>query len=443
MNPHMKTFLLASVVVFLIGDLFANGGGYITGGAERSGDITGFEPQATESIRMAEEDLHIKLGPKRAKVEIRYRMENLTKQRVSVRFGFPVEEVPAVQGLGIGAMLPPAGDFDVHPEPLYCQGYRLFDGKKEVKTKWQAEKRSALDDRFSHLAGWFVSEVAFAPAEAKEWTIRFETIYPFKRSSVSEDEFISAARFKYRLSTAACWAGTIGKGRIVLEPDGIDPDELQVIKPANRFQKMGEGWVWEFDDFEPSLADDFEVEAQPEISRYSSYSEASDPNELGYEGRGHRWSIIHANYEVTASSTLLPEGDRGYDPGNLKEWGRAWAEGATGSGIGEWLEIKPKVAKPLSAITFVPGFPEKSLFIANARPKRVRVEINEEYSTTAEIEDGMATVRIPVSGYNKPVSKIRLVIEEVWPGARFEDLCLHTLRLHVRVDRKPNFQPAR
>lgn len=443
MRPQLKTILVVSMLSFLSGDLFANGGGYVTGGTERTGDIAGFEPKATESIRMAEEDLHIKLGPGRAKVEIRYRMENVTKQRVSVRFGFPVEESPKVHGLGIGAVLPPAEEIKLHPEPLYCQGYRIFDGQREVKAKWQAEKRSALDDRFAHLAGWFVSEVSFAPAEVKEWMIRFESTYPFKKSTVSDDEFVSAARFKYRLSTAACWSGTIGKGRIVLEPDGIDPDELQVIKPVNRFQKSGGQWVWEFSDLEPTLADDIEVEAQPEISRYSSYGEASDPNELGYEGRGPRWSIIHANYEVTASSILPAEGERSYGPGNLKEWGRPWAEGASGSGVGEWLEIKPRVAKQLSAITFSPGFPEKSLFKANARPKRVRVELNGEHVITTEIEDGMATVRIPVSGYVKPVSIIRLTFEDVWPGEQFEDLCLHTLRLHVRVDRKPRFQPAR
>lgn len=71
---------------------FANGGGYFRGGVEKAGDLTGFEPKATENIRMLDEKLTIKLGPKEADVEIRYLMRNITDKKVNVRFGFPVEE---------------------------------------------------------------------------------------------------------------------------------------------------------------------------------------------------------------------------------------------------------------------------------------------------------------------------------------------------------------
>ncbi len=165
----MKTTFLAFLIlaVFLCPRAFANGGGYVTGGTQRAGDIAGFEPKATENIHMAAEDLHIKFDPKLAKVELRYRMENVTKRRVSARFGFPVEESPDVRGLGIGAVLPPADQIKVHESPLYCKNCRIFDGQKAVQVKWQPEKRAAADQRFAHLAGWFVSEVPFAPGEVK------------------------------------------------------------------------------------------------------------------------------------------------------------------------------------------------------------------------------------------------------------------------------------
>lgn len=419
----------------------ANGGGYVTGGAANTGDIAGFEPKSTESIRMAGEDLHIKLGPKSAKVEILYRMENVTQKRVTVRFGFPVEEVPSVHGLGIGAVLPPASEIEVHSEPLYCKNYRLLDGGNAVKAKWQTETRATDDERFAHLAGWFVSEVSFAPGEVKEWFISFESLYPGTSSSVSDDSFDSASVFKYRLSTASCWFGTIGKGSIILEPDGIDPEELRVIKPVNRFRKVGDRWIWEFTGLEPTLDDDFEVEAQPTVYSYANYG-----GEHGYTRRGERWSFAHANYSIRASSTLPPEGERRYDPENLKEFQRAWVEGSPGSGVGEWLEIKPKVAKPLTAITFNPGFPDKApltLFKANSRPKRIRIELNDDHAFSINIPDSPETFRIPISGYTKPVSAIRMTFEEVWPGSQFEDLCLHNLYLHVRVDQKPEIKEAR
>ena len=155
--------------------------------------------------------------------------------------------------------------------------------------------------------------------------------------------------------------------------------------------------------------------------------------------------MVHSNYQVKASSTLASDGDIHYHPENVRlPWSEMWSEGAMGAGVGEWLEITPEVPKPLFAISIKPGcFKNEDLFKANARPKKAKVELNGEKSFTVSIPDMMVEIEFPVPGYNKPVKKIRITFEEVWPGTKFEDLCVTSIRLHVRLDKKPKLDPCR
>jgi hypothetical protein len=73
----------------------------------------------------------------------------------------------------------------------------------------------------------------------------------------------------------------------------------------------------------------------------------------------------------------------------------------------------------------------------------VRLELNGEHTLTLAVPDSPEEFRQVITGYDKPVATIRLTFEEVWPGARFEDLCLRNVRLHAKLDRKPEIQPAR
>lgn len=432
--------LIASVTTVL-----GNGGGYDRGGLESAGDVAGFEPKHTEKIRILDEKLTVLLGPKSADVEVRYLMRNETAAKVKVRFGFPVEESfdgDRWESVGdVGKVVPDGKTL------RYCRDYQVTAAGRPVSAKWQVEKQND-DKRFRGVAGWLVSELSFAAGEEKPVMIRFRSDYPFSQYSVSEDVSESCGLFKYRLSTAACWAGMIGSGTITLKPAGIRPEEMKVIKPVNRFKKEGDTWVWRFENLEPTLADDFEVEAVPATETYyrpAAKGEYEGPW-LGYIKRGEKWSMSHSNYRVTASSTLAPEGGHKYDAENIKNPSdeNMWSEGAPGPGAGEWLELTPEVPKPLLAITLRPGcWKSHELFTANARPKKVLVELNGEHRFHAEVRDAMEEIEIPVIGYGKPVKKLRLIFEEVWPGKRFEDLCVSSVRLHVRLDKDPKIQPAR
>lgn len=432
-----RVLALALTGQILVQPLHANGGGYFRGGLEQTGDVAGFEPKATENIRMLDEKLTISLGQREADVEVRYLMRNETDKKVKVRFGFPVEE-SFDSNLMIAIDEKP--EVPKNREPAYCRNYQITAAGKTVKAKWQGEVRETKDPRFKGIAGWLISEITFAANEEKPVLIRFQSSYPLEEWSVSEDDSRSAAIFRYRLSTAACWAGNIGSGRIVLKPNGINPDWLRVLKPVNRFKKEGSDWVWNFENLEPTLADDLEIEAKP--------SEHSYPGDEGtrYIERNERWTMAHTNYRVKASSTLPPEDGHNYDATEIQRfWPNGmWSEGANGPGVGEWLEMEPAVPRPLVAINMLPGCQKSdALFKANARPKKILVELNGEHQFAVEVPDLMDSYEIPIKAYAKPVKKIRLTFQEVYPGNRFEDLCVSGVSLHVRLDKKPKIQPTR
>ena len=437
---RLNTWLALGFMV-LSQPAFANGGGYFRGGVEHAGDVAGFEPKETEKIRIVDEKLTVALGPKSADVEVRYLMRNETDKKVKVRFGFPVEE-SFDNGYGAGEI--PERAKGKRDQLRYCQDYLITAAGKGIAAKWQGEEMASDDKRFKGIVGWLISEITFAAGEEKPVMIQFRSGYPSNEWWVSDDNSTGAALFRYRLSTAACWAGTIGTGRITLKPAGIDPRELKVLKPVNRFKKDGESWVWNFENLEPAMADDLEIEARPSME--STPVHYGGPDRSRYVNRGGQWFISHMNYQVNASSTLPVDGQLSYNADNLKgsSSGSTWSEAAKGTGIGEWLQIEPQVPKPLAAIEIRPGYGKSDeLFQANARPKKILVDLNDGHQFSVDIPDSKEEFRIPVNDYAKPVKKIRLTFQEVWPGTKFEDLCVSGVRLEVRLDKKPKLEPVR
>lgn len=447
----MKPWVALSIFTVSTSALFANGGGYFRGGIDQTGDLTAFEPHATENIRMVDEKLTIDFGKVSAGVEIHYVLKNQTNEKVNVRFGFPVEELFDIDEMDADPE-DSSSEISKKKDLKYCQNYTITAREKAISAKWQEEKKPAegnKDERMSGIEGWLISELDFAPEEEISVTIRFNSGYPAEVWNVSDDSSKSASIFKYRLSTAAVWAGTIGAGKIVLRPHGIPATDLKVLKPANRFQKSGDEWIWEFKDLEPTLADDFEVEAVPEersFMRAENDPSKSEGPFVDYIDKGGKWSMAHSNYTITASSTLAPSKEASYEADHVKNvWSEnAWSEGAKGSGIGEWLELKPEAPKPLTAISILPGYvKDKTLFKANARPKKILVELNGEHRFSVDIPDSSELFEFPVIGYTEPVRSIKLTFEDIWKGTRHEDLCVSGIRLHVELNKAPKIQPAR
>ncbi len=407
--------------------LHGNGGGYIQReGMNRGGSIVGFEPESVEKVRIMNENLTAEIGPSSTDVEVIYLMRNLTGEKAKVKFGFPVEECSLI--FWDSTTPRSSAGTSESGTPEFLSNYQVTAAGQAVAAKWQRlAERPKNDERYKDLAGWLVSEVKFAANEEKVLTIRYTVTH-------DADDFV------YRLSTGACWGGTIAAGKVTIRPVGVDPRNVLPARPINRFKRVGDDWVWEFENLEPTLDDDLKIE-----SNHADETISDDANPENYRRYGRQWTMEERKFKVTASSTLPPENRESYEASKLNDRGDGvWAEGNPGPGVGEWLEIRPQRVKPLRSIPIRPGYAQsENLFKANARPRKVKVILNGGHSFKADIPDRNAPFVIPVRNFDAPVEKIRLVFEDVWPGKNFEDLCVSRLGLELRLDKKPKINPYR
>jgi eukaryotic-like serine/threonine-protein kinase len=131
---------------------------------------------------------------------------------------------------------------------------------------------------------------------------------------------------------------------------------------------------------------------------------------------------------VEASSTLSPA--EKYAPQNIID-GRletAWAEGAPGPGLGEWivLTFKPQTVREVEVY---PGYGKQpNIFYANNRLKRATLSFSDgtkvEASFTDELRRQTIMLDAPIH-----VSSLKLVIEDVYPGSQFNDTAISEINL--------------
>lgn len=424
----------------------ANGGGYSFGIAE-TGQVSAFDLAGVAQVQIEEEDLKIHLLPTEAVVKVRYLLKN-TGKKTKVRFGFPVESEPLFSSLGsIDEPL------DSTKTPPGISDYRVtLDGKK-LSAAWAPETadQATPPQELKGLAVWLVSEAKFPAKSDLVLEISYRVMHSGSEYSISDDTLETARSFHYRFSTGAVWQGPIAKGLVTITVDeSISRSGMEIVKPVNRYQKTQSGWAWAFENFEPTLADDLQINVTPQIETRWLYGDDAGDHQA-YVKRGSVWSLEHCGYEVKASSTLPSEGKFTYKPEHLKEWGSetteiCWSEGATGSGVGEWLEFTPKKASRMTGIRIAGGYQDYNraeLFTNNARPKTIELILNDEHRQTLSFLDEPDSVLFWIDGYSKPVESCKLIITAVYPGSRFEDLCLTQVSLLSYLEKEPEIQGAR
>jgi hypothetical protein len=186
----------------------------------------------------------------------------------------------------------------------------------------------------------------------------------------------------------------------------------------------------------------------------------------------NRYFIQHSDYDAVASSTrksdpapsptpqqspagedgaaLEPEGERNYDVNNLKgvHGGPAWIEGVEGDGIGENITLTVHRPLPLDAVMIMPGYrlsEDPDLWTKNNRVAELEITLNGEHTFTATIPDEKfrELYPIPVRGYAKPVTTLKLVIKAVHRGTSAGDTCISRVELRAKLAKKPQIQGAR
>lgn len=453
---HLPRYLILLGACLWANSALANGGGY-SFGISLTGSVAPFQASGTENVQILEEQLDIRLRRTDAVVVVRYSMKNASNQEVRVRFGFPVE-----------ASGQPEWDVPSRDDPGYAdyqrrrtaeayqqlKGYAVTADGSPVKAEFKLEpfsrgliKPFPGSDVLKNIEGWMVSEMTFSPAATVAVSISYAADYMNQGTYVSDDDQASARTFVYRLSTGAVWRGQILKGTINVQADGIPPDEVEFASPRGRFKREGDRWSWAFQDLKPTPADDITIRASPAYLEVGAYGER-EKGSLSFIERAGAWGVSHRRFNATASSTLAPTKDHSYGAENVGvEMGTtSWCEGVPGNGVGEWIQLAPKSAVPMMGIGITPGlfnWKKRDLFKANGSPTRVEIVLNDEHRFVATLGDRLARQFVPVVGFTKPVSRVRITILEVRPGSKYEDTCISNVVLYDRLKQKPEMRGAR
>jgi hypothetical protein len=423
---------------------YANWGGD-GGGSVGTGAFRAF---GTAQVEMQREDLQIQLFRDRAKVQVEYTVKN-TGDGVNVKAGFPSLE-----------LIGPSGSY------AEVANYHLTADGKEVPFK--AEKgdlgnwKTLFDPEYVMMATdpgedtrlcakcglwWLASTVHFDKDESKHIRITYESRYQFAEGGPSGDSYYKPDMFRYLLSPAATWKGPIQQGKIAISAVSVDPKVI-LIKPAARFKNTPAGYVWEFTNLKPTLADNLEISMNNSFKTMLVRGPESQETSW-YSFEGSKYFFDFHDYQVRASSTA-----KGYDPNNIKDLQNetAWVAGANG-GVNESLTLTLDKPTHVDQLGLVPGYGKnESLYFANNRVQEVAISVNNGPATSATLPDefvafspgsykGYALVNL--GGYSGDARTVTLTIRKVYKGSKYNDLCISEILLRKRLPREPQVHGAR
>lgn len=430
----------------------ANWGGS-AGGSVGTGS---FKPFGTAQVEMQSEDLSILLYHDHAKVRVQYVLKN-SGDAVDVKAGFPC----------LGARLEKKDYIEVEDYRLAVNGqalpYRtergelgnwktLFDEGYKSGVWEEPETESAAAQDSSDCANcriwWLTSTVHFDRNETKQVTIDYESNYEYSEGGYSDDADYSSDTFRYLLSTASAWKGPIQKGKVTIQAAAIDLNSI-LIKPGGRFTRTADGYLWEFANLKPTLADNIEVSLNNAFSTIYDYANASEENKSWYSFEKNKYFFDFHGYSAKASSEKTE-----YPVKNLADFSNdtAWVAGKN-HGIGESVTLT--LAKPshIDQIGIVPGFAKnRQLYFANNRIEQLDLSVNGGPPSTITLPDEYISFSpysqkgyhlIDLAPYAGPAKTITLTVRTVYPGARFNDTCISEILLRKRLVKKPMVQHAR
>jgi hypothetical protein len=493
--------------------LFGNGGAWQTG-IPATGNASASKNDQHTDVTIENETLKIDLHPEYADVTVRYRMHN-TGPKVQQDFFFPVERWGRIQTADMDRENDDIDRYQISVDERELKSTNVAGPKEEssetkegtseanqessdakeeetseaTEDSSEAEEESAgageesseseeesggaeeesseeeeggettsgplWQEHVSTIKSWKKSVIPFDRNQTRELTIHYKARYAENDESVSDDLHISNATFAYSLSPAATWKGPIGKGKIEINVLHPEPEDVSIAKPKDRFKKTSDTrYEWEFENLEPTMADDIRIVAHSKYDKYRiGYSE-EDPSRRGsYVLRDHQYFLDHTDYDAVASSTLAAQGKHNYEVVNIKvdptrDVQSPWVEGVEGDGIGESITLNVKRPLPLYGILIQPGYYEyddKEPWLKNNRVAALEIMLNDEHTFTESIPDERfeRPYLIRVRDYTKPVNKIKLVIKGVHRGTQFRDTCISLVELRAPLSKKPEVHGAR
>ncbi len=145
-------------------------------------------------------------------------------------------------------------------------------------------------------------------------------------------------------------------------------------------------------------------------------------------------TLFQIGHSTDASSTLTEQTSRGpvtYHPGNMRPDALLtdfWSEGVPGPGIGSSLQTSFSSPSVLVRLVYFGGvYRRQDLYEWNARPAAMTMQaVGTGRSRTVRLPDSRDPLIIPLSGLGAP-SALGLLVTDVYPGSRWEDLCISAM----------------
>lgn len=134
-------------------------------------------------------------------------------------------------------------------------------------------------------------------------------------------------------------------------------------------------------------------------------------------------------FSVAEASSSLPADQYAsyYGPYNAidGDLSTAWNEGASGSGVGEWLRLSANTPQVVAGIRIQSGYPlNKGVYAANNRPQRMSIALSDGYSTSVTLDDTAGVWQTITFDTLHKTDSITMTIDSVYEGKTWQDAAI-------------------
>lgn len=425
---------LSALALFSPLPLFGNGGVFSLSAVHRTGNL---EPLRKESISLEKEALNIRVEEDDVLVEVLYELRNRGGND-TVTFGFPVD-------VATRESIPTPNGYE-HVLSQSLRDFRVLDGTNTVPVDRVIDKPldafarpPGVDQEIQLFRRWSIMTLKFKPDERKRVAVSYKVRAFARDYGFSERDLdwkFGSRTFLYTFRPAATWGnGRVGELVVTVDTRWLVEREAPItnIAPVGASNEHGlMRWVFRDKD----------------LSKIEDLTFTYDPS--GFYLNGLLKENLLAPKKIKSlevSSSLKSQGSTSYGKEGMfdRDFDTAWVEGAGGPGIGECITLEPKDAY-IERIGILNGYlADESLYYANARIKKLRVEL--EFGKYAEPNEKKQVfeVTLPDRSYKTPkrryllpsidwvvqhgqgggfIDKVKLTILEVYPGRQYEDTAI-------------------
>lgn len=426
--------------------IFGNGGFFVDG---PGGSGTVSNNYKSKDIAINKEVLKIDLKENEAIVNVNYIFENQSDKEVQVKLAFPGV---IVRDGWERDNYKDIKDYEIKENNIKLSYKDVTGNKVEFPEQYAANLYSGSmysDAKYE----WKVTEFIFQANEKKNIEISYISPYYAGEYNISGiPETITPKMFKYLLHTGASWKGNIEDCYIEVTASNYDVKSLGIY-PKN-FTLLENKIIWKYKDFNPEIKDNLEILVTSPKEGYMKGT-YSDHNIVKFEYDEFFRFIPVSEYTIKSKDTD-PKYPEVYLSDNKIE--TAWA--ATGKNTAT-LEINFKKPVNLTKIGILPGFfYSESIYNFNNRIKKIEVEysnkkkqvieykivgfysffslLNDFYWMDVSVKEKSDVIK-GAYYYNREqkVSSIKITIQDVYPGSKYNDTCISEIRFIEKIKSAP------